>query len=71
MTIDDLINMENGEAIDWLIKHSNDIVLAPRELTLEIREAFNEAHDDFDDGYWIEGSPDDEWAAMVKVIDKL
>lgn len=69
MKIEDLLNMENGEAIPWLEKNKNSIALVPRELTLEIRKAFHESHEDCEEGNEIEGSPDDEWAAMINVIE--
>lgn len=69
MKIADLLQMQMGDAIDWLEKYQHDIVLAPRELTTEIRIAFHDSMEKHEDGEEIEGCPDDQWNAMVDVIE--
>ncbi len=70
MKIIDLLNMDAAAATDWLQENKDKIVLAPRELNPEIRQAFHESKEDFDEGInEIKGSPDDQWDAMVSAIE--
>jgi hypothetical protein len=70
MKIPDLLNMDCGACIDWLEKNQHDIVLVPRELTKPIRDAFHDSMYDFHEGNEVEGCPDDQWAAMIRVIEQ-
>lgn len=46
-------------------------VLVPRVLTREMREAFHEAHEEWESGNdWRRDSPDYEWAAMLAAAPK-
>jgi len=55
-----------GEPEAWLATSKNKgWKLVPIELTRDMRMAFHEAHELFEDGEEVEGSPDDEWRAML------
>ncbi|UAL42167.1 hypothetical protein K8B83_14925 [Shewanella inventionis] len=63
MNIHQLINLDMGEAVDWLISNSNDYALVPRTPTEDMCEAFHDAQDEWENG-GIE-SPDHQWSAMI------
>ncbi|MBA1200509.1 hypothetical protein G7009_01665 [Pseudomonas capeferrum] len=47
---------------------NNEMISVPRELTPEMREAFHEAHDRYEEG--IGESPDSQWRAMLRAAPK-
>lgn len=66
MTIKQLLNLDNGSAIEWLIENQYDFAIVPRVPTKEIRMAFHESMDDFNNGVEDVGSPDDQWKVMIE-----
>jgi len=70
MKIIDLLNMDAAAATDWLQENKDKIVLAPRKLNPEIRKAFHHSMEDYEEGIGqINGCPDDQWKAMVSVME--
>lgn len=69
MQVSTLLNMNTWDAIDWLEANKNSVAIVPIKLTKEMRIAFHEAHENYENGDEIDGSPDDEWAAMLRVAE--
>lgn len=65
-TLADLLELEPDELKQWLTDHQQDVTVVPRQLNKRLRDAFTEANEAFHDGEEVEGSPDDEWAAIIE-----
>lgn len=62
----DFLDMDMGDLIDWIEKNGRDFALVPRELTVEMRHAFHDSIHKHKQGNEMEGTPDDQWDAMIK-----
>jgi len=64
-TLAGVLALPPADAIQWLTDHQHEVALVPRQLNKRMRDAFNVVHDAFHDGEEVEGSPDDEWQAII------
>lgn len=64
-TIDDLLKSDMGTVAEWLIENCDKFALVPREPTIQMRHAFHESMQEFEDGIQEEGCPDDQWKSMI------
>ena len=68
MNLRQLVDMDMGSAVDWLIENQYDFALVPKEPTEAMCQAFHQAQDDFEEGGV--DSPDHQWNAMLKTYEK-
>tara|TARA_B100000902_G_C27315541_1_gene921083 strand:- start:3959 stop:4483 length:525 start_codon:yes stop_codon:yes gene_type:complete len=65
-TLDELLELDAEEVLQWLTDHRDNVALVPRSLNKRLREAYNESIEAFHDGEEADGCPDDQWHAMLE-----
>ncbi|GIU39129.1 hypothetical protein TUM4637_40810 [Shewanella hafniensis] len=68
MNLQQLVEMDMGSAVDWLIENQYDFALVPKKPTEAMCEAFHQAQEEWDEGGV--DSPDHQWNAMLKTYEK-
>lgn len=63
MILSKLLEMDMGEAVDWLIENHQNFELVPNTPSHAMREAYHDAQEAFED--CIGESPDSHWTAML------
>lgn len=64
MILSQLVDLDTGSAIDWIIENQYKFELVPVEPTMEMREAYHEAQERYED---CDGeAPDSHWRAMIQ-----
>ena len=64
MIMSELLKMDMGQAIDWLIENQNNFELVPTTPSVEMREAYHDTQERFEEEC-IGESPDSHWSAMI------
>jgi len=71
MTLNQLLQLDPGAAITWLITNSDKFELVPVELSPDIRHAFHVANGQYRKSQGPSlASPDHQWDAMLAEIRK-